>query len=122
MASDWEVLLFQEVEDWYLDLCEREPDLADRVTEAIEALVAEGPTLGRPFVDRIKGSKIHNLKELRPTRGATHFRILFVFDAKRQAVLLVAGDKARNWKAWYDTNIPIAEDRYDRWIKEQEDK
>jgi hypothetical protein len=62
MASDWEVLLFPEVEDWYFDLCEREPDLADRVTEAIEALVAEGPTLGRPFVDRIKGSKIYDLR------------------------------------------------------------
>jgi hypothetical protein len=73
-------------------------------------------------VDRIKGSKLHHLKELRPTRGATHFRILFVFDPKRQAVLLVAGDKAGNWQSWYDTNIPIAEERYDRWLEELEDQ
>lgn len=42
-----------------------------------------------------------------------------MLDPKRQAVLLVAGDKAGNWKAWDDTNIPIAENRYDRWMKEQ---
>jgi hypothetical protein len=29
-----EVFLLQEVEDWYLELCEREPGLADKVMEA----------------------------------------------------------------------------------------
>ena len=53
---DWEVLLLQEVEDWHLELCEREPGLADKVTEAIEALVA-----GRRM-DHIKGSTLHNLR------------------------------------------------------------
>jgi hypothetical protein len=49
------VFLLQEVEDWYLELCEREPGLVGKVTEAIEALVAEGPTLA----DHIKGSTLH---------------------------------------------------------------
>ncbi|HRD61156.1 MAG TPA: type II toxin-antitoxin system RelE/ParE family toxin [Nocardioides sp.] len=56
----------------------------------------------------------HNMKELRPS--ATSVRILFIFDPERQAVLLVAGDKAGNWSGWYDENIPIADDRYDRWL------
>jgi hypothetical protein len=43
-------------------------------------------------------------------------RILFVFDPKRQVVLLVAGDKARNWSAWYETSVPVAEARYDLWL------
>jgi len=35
----------------------------------------------RPLVDRIKGSGLHNLKELRPaSAGVTEVRILFVFD------------------------------------------
>ena len=118
--GDWEVLLLEEVETWYLDLCEREAEVTEKVEEAIEALVAEGPTLGRPFVDRIKGSHLHNLKELRPTRGTTQFRILFIFDPHRQAVLLVAGDKTGNWKGWYVVNIPIAEERYAAWLQEQE--
>jgi hypothetical protein len=37
-------------------------------------------------------------------------------------VLLVAGDKAGNWRAWYDTKIPIAEYRYGQWIKKQDDE
>jgi hypothetical protein len=49
------VFLLQEVEDWYLELCEREPGLVGKVTEAVEALVAEGPML----VDHIKGSTLH---------------------------------------------------------------
>src|SRR5438445_5015466 len=66
-----------------------------------------GPTLGRPLVDRVKGSQLHNLKELRPGSSAqTEIRTLFVFDPKRQAVLLVAGVKAGVWSQWYSDNIP----------------
>jgi hypothetical protein len=70
--------------------------------------------LGRPLADSIKGSRIHNMKELRPS--GTSIRILFVFDPERQAVLLVAGDKAGNWQGWYKENIPVAEGRYDGWL------
>lgn len=119
MTERWEVILLAEVEDWYLDLCERDPDTATKVEQAVEMLADEGPTLGRPFVDKIAGSKHHNMKELRPTRSDTHIRILFIFDPLRQAILLVAGDKAGNWKQWYEANIPIAEQRYDVWIDQQ---
>ncbi len=43
-------------------------------------------------------------------------RILFVFDPRRRAVLLVAGDKSGNWRQWYQRNIPVAERRYDEWL------
>jgi len=39
--------------------------------------------------------------------------LLFAFDKKRKAVLLVGGDKSDDWKGWYTTNIPIADDRLD---------
>lgn len=42
--------------------------------------------------------------------------ILFVFDPKRQAVLLVAGDKAGDWRGWYQVSIPLAEARHQRWL------
>jgi hypothetical protein len=52
-------------------------------------------------------------KELRPaTIGETEVRILFIFDPARQMVLLVAGDKSRNWRGWYEGAIPLAEARY----------
>jgi hypothetical protein len=119
MAEQWEVILLTEVEDWYLDLCKRDPDTAAKVEQAVEMLADEGPTLGRPFGDKIAGSKHHKMKELRPTRSDTHIRILFVFDPLRQAILLVAGDKAGNWKQWYEANIPVAEQRYDAWLDQQ---
>lgn len=57
------------------------------------------------------------MKELRPgSRGRTEIRILFVFDPARQAVLLVAGDKAGDWSRWHRDNIPIAERRYASWL------
>lgn len=51
------------------------------------------------------------MKELRPgSRGRSELRILFAFDPVRRAILLVAGDKAGNWKKWYRTNIPLADE------------
>lgn len=80
-------------------------------------LAERGPALGRPAVDRISGSSLHNLKELRPgSAGRTEIRILFIFDPQRQAVLLVAGDKAGNWTRWYRDAIKLAEDRYARYL------
>jgi hypothetical protein len=51
------------------------------------------------------------------SRGWTSIRILFIFDPRRQAILLLGGDKAGNWKSWYDTNIPIAERRHNNWLR-----
>ena len=80
-------------------------------------LAERGPALGRPAVDRITGSGLHNLKELRPgSAGKTEIRILFIFDPQRRAVLLVAGDKAGHWTRWYRDAIKLAEDRYDRFL------
>lgn len=111
--SQWEIELHSSVETWLLGLVEEDPETADLIEEAIEMLAAAGPTLGRPLVDRIKGSTYHNMKELRPaSSGGSEVRVLFIFDPQRQAILLVAGDKAGDWKGWYRRNIPLADERY----------
>ena len=110
----WEVVLLDEVSEWFLGL---DGTTAELVAAAIDLLAAEGPTLGRPVVDRVKGSARHNMKELRPgSTGRTEVRILFVFDPERKAVLIVAGDKSGRWKDWYRNNIPVAEARYEQWL------
>ncbi len=109
----WEVILVEEVEKWYLSL-DAEP--SEAVTAAIDYLEANGPMAGRPVVDRVKGSKYHHMKELRP--AGTSIRVLFIFDPQRNAVLLVSGDKSGKWKQWYTDNIPTAEDRYKSWLQE----
>ncbi|WIX85372.1 type II toxin-antitoxin system RelE/ParE family toxin [Amycolatopsis sp. DG1A-15b] len=112
-GQDWEIYVVDEVLEWI----ERLDDATHaRVVQAIDALAEGGPGLGRPLVDTIVGSRIQNLKELRP--GTV--RILFVFDPWRASVLLVAGDKAGRWNAWYGEAIPLAEDRYDRYLKERQ--
>lgn len=94
--------------------------LGDRrlVAEAIDRLIDDGPSLGRPLVDRIAGSRLHNLKELRPgSSGASEVRILFIFDPVRNAVLLIAGDKSGRWKEWYAEAIPAAEAAYEAYLE-----
>jgi hypothetical protein len=100
-----------------LKLCEDDAESADLAAAAIDALEQEGPNLGRPLADRIQGSQIHNMKELRPASSErSEIRILFVFDPRRSAILLVAGDKQGKWKRWYDTAIDVAESRYEEHL------
>lgn len=72
------------------------------------------------MVDRIKGSAVHNLEELRPgSAGTTEVRLLFVFDPWRSVILLVAGDKAGAWSSWYRQAIPRAEQLYEFYLEER---
>jgi len=100
-----------EAEAWYMAL---EPRDANRIAAAFDELELRGPGLGRPFVDSIKGSRHHNMKELRSIGG--HLRALFAFDPRRRAVVLLGGDKTDDWKGWYKRNIPVADRIYDRHL------
>ena len=118
----WEVLLLEPVNDWFLDLCKDDPLAADRVEEALDELAGRGPELGRLLAGRLRSSKIRNLKELRPRPpGTGEVRMLFVFDPARQAIILVAGDKAGTWNRWYAGAIALAEQRYAAYRREQEE-
>lgn len=91
------------------------------VMAAVVVLSREGPSLGRPLVDTMTGSRIANLKELRPpTPGRQVVRMLFVFDPARAAFFLVGGDKSGDWDKWYKRNIPLAEHRYEEHLRELE--
>ena len=59
----WEIILVPEVHDWFMAL---DNISASLVRDSVELLAERGPALGRPAVDRITGSSLHNLKELRP--------------------------------------------------------
>jgi hypothetical protein len=110
----WDVRLVEEVDDWFAEL---DQETAGLVADAIDQLEEKGPLLGRPLADSIKGSRYHNMKELRPgSAGLSEVRVLFIFDPGRRAVLLVAGDKRGQWQDWYKQAIPLAEDRYQRWL------
>ncbi|MEU2598836.1 type II toxin-antitoxin system RelE/ParE family toxin [Streptomyces hirsutus] len=114
----WKIVVVEPALSWLHGLRRTDRDTLIQVSQAITALRAEGPALGRPLVDTIKGSELPNLKELRPgSAGATEVRLLFVFDPERQAVILVGGDKAGNWSGWYRVSVPLAEQAYDDHLK-----
>jgi len=116
-VEEWEILVTDECLAWFGTLDRSSQAL---ITDAIDRLAAAGPNLGRPLVDRIKGSKVHNLKELRPaSAGRSEIRVLFVFDLWRSAILLIGGDKSGNWKQWYAAVIPEAERLYAEYLEER---
>ena len=106
----WEVDLTL-IEAWMDTLDDEE---YDNLIAALEQVEEHGPVTRRPFVDTLEGSKHPNMKELRPrpTKAGAHIRVLFAFDARSRAIMLIAGDKAGNWSRWYAERIPIADDLF----------
>ncbi len=109
----WEVEYTDEFGFWWNTLTE---DEQERVTVAVGVLEQMGPALGRPWVDTLEHSRHANMKELRPRGG--HLRVLFAFDPRRTAILLVGGDKTNEWSAWYERAIPEADRLYDEHLAE----
>jgi hypothetical protein len=111
----WEVEYTDQFGAWWDDLSEGEQEA---VTAAVNVLERRGPVLGRPLVDTIKQSRHANMKELIPP--ASDIRVLFAFDPRRAAILLIGGDKGGDWSAWYDRMVPIADDLFDEHLLELE--
>jgi hypothetical protein len=101
-----------EFEAWWDKLLEEEQDEIDTV---VELLQERGPTLARPYADVITSSRHPNMKELRGKVGARQLRVLFAFDPRRAALLLIGGDKTGDPK-WYERFVPIADDLFDRHL------
>ncbi|MGH2364019.1 MAG: type II toxin-antitoxin system RelE/ParE family toxin [Chloroflexota bacterium] len=113
----WEVEYTDQFSVWWDEL---DQDQQAAVSAAVEYLQDQGPALGRPFADAIHGSRHANMKELRPRGG--HLRVLFAFDPRRTAILLLGGDKTGQWEAWYQQMIPLADDLYDEHLAALERK
>lgn len=107
----WEIEGTDEFADWYGSL---DHETQDDVIAAVSKLEERGPGPGRPLVDTIKGSRYPNMKELRPLGG--NIRILFAFDLRRTAILLIGGDKTHRWSEWYATMIPVADRLYEEYL------
>ena len=109
----WEVEFTDEFDEWFESLSEEEQEDIGRAEGKLEEA---GPSLGRPLVDTLEGSRHSNMKELRPS--ASNIRILFAFDPRRMAILLIGGDKTGRWKEFYEKMIPYADDLYDEHLEE----
>ena len=103
------------IADWLASL---DDDSREQVVAAIELLEDRGPQLWTAHRRHGDTSRHRNMKELRPGRlGVPELRILFAFDPKRAAIMLIAGNKAGNWVRWYKKNIPLADDLFDDHLR-----
>ena len=91
-------------------------EVQDATLSVLGKLRAFGPSLGRPSVDTLKGSEYPNMKELRIQHSGRPYRVLFAFDPRRCAILLIGGDKTGNDR-WYEEFVPIADALYDRHLQ-----
>ncbi len=111
---NWEVEYTDEFGDWWSILSE--PEQID-ITACVGLLEELGPNLKYPFASGIEGSEHTHMRELRVQHNGKPYRILYAFDPRRSAILLLGGDKTGD-KRWYDKNIPIADRLYDEHLKE----
>ena len=107
----WTVRFHEEFDQEYEDLPEA---VQDELLAQSKLLEQFGPTLGRPRVDTLKGSRHANMKELRFDAHDGVWRVAFAFDPKREAILLVAGDKSgASERRFYRQLIRTADERFD---------
>jgi hypothetical protein len=89
-------------------------EVQDELLALSRLLQQFGPQLGRPRVDTLNGSRHANMKELRFSAADGEWRVAFAFDAKRKAILLVAGDKSGvGQKRFYRELVRKADCRFD---------
>ena len=105
----WDVDSTDDYDSWFAGITGEEQE---RIVAVVRLLRQDGPALGRPFIDRIEMSRHANMKEVR----VRHIRILFAFDPRRQAILLLGGNKEGKWDSWYDEQVPRADALFDRHL------
>lgn len=93
-------------------------DVREKLYKVVSLLEIHGPTLGFPYSSDIKGASIA-MRELRAQCDGHSYRVLYVFDPNRSAVLLIGGDKTGNGN-WYESMVPLAERIYRDYLKELE--
>jgi hypothetical protein len=111
--EEWEVEFTDEFGGWWGGLTEAEQ--VD-VRAEVNLLRRFGPMLGRPHVDSVASSKHANMKELRVQHRGRPYRVLFAFDPRRTAVLLIGGNKTGKGR-WYKEFVPMADRLYDEHLE-----
>ncbi|MEM7072249.1 MAG: type II toxin-antitoxin system RelE/ParE family toxin [Pseudomonadota bacterium] len=116
----WEILFHDEFEQ---EFDKFGTIMRKRLVVMAGLLERHGPNLGRPYADHLHGSKHTNMKELRFEADGGVWRVAFVFDPERKAILLIAGDKRGiNQKRFYKHLIREADERFDRHLAKQKRK
>jgi hypothetical protein len=88
------------------------------VEAAVELLEQFGPILPFPHSSDVKSSRHGQMRELRIQHEGRPYRVLYAFDPRRCAVLLIGGEKTGLGDRWYERYVPIADQLYDTYLDE----
>lgn len=111
---EWDVEGTDEFAEWFSALSEGEK--AD-VIAVVDMLVERGPRLRYPHSSGIVQSRHSQMRELRIQHAGRPYRVLYAFDPRRSAILLLGGDKTGNHR-WYDIFVPVADRLYEEYVEE----
>jgi hypothetical protein len=109
---EWEVEYTEEFEQWWNSLSEAEQE---DVNAKVILLQRYGPGLRRPHSDVIASSRHSHMKELIIQHAGRPYRVLYAFNPRRSAILLLGGDKTGDDR-WYEKFVPIADRLYDEHL------
>ena len=113
---EWNVEFTGEFEGWWNSLSEEEQE---DVNAKVILLQRYGPALRRPHSGAVTTSRHAHMKELIIQHAGRPYRVLYAFDPRRSAILLLGGDKTGDDR-WYDKSVPIADRLYDEHLAEIE--
>lgn len=114
----YEVEYTDEFEQWWLTL---DAKTQVSIDASVTLLTEKGPNLPFPYSSGVKGSRYQHMRELRVQHQGNPYRILYAFDPRRVAILLLGGNKVGNDR-WYEENVPKADQLYDELLKELQDE
>lgn len=110
----WEIEYTSEFEQWWEALDE---DQQVSVAASVGLLEEMGVNLPFPHSSGVNGSKHSQMRELRVQHKGDPYRILYAFDPRRSAILLIGGNKAGDDR-WYEVYVPIADKLYDKHLEQ----
>ena len=89
----------------------------ESVRAYVRLLAEFGVALKHPYCSGVTGSKHSHMRELRVQHQGRPYRVLYAFDPRRAALLLIGGDKTGNDR-WYEVFVPIADRIYDEHLEQ----
>jgi hypothetical protein len=110
----WEVEVTDEFNVWWMSLDAEEQK---SVAHVVRLLEENGTSLNFPYSSKVFGSRHHAMRELRIQHQGRPYRVLYIFDRRRMALLLLGAEKTGD-NLWYVKNVSRADDIYDAFLNE----
>jgi hypothetical protein len=113
---EWSIEFTDEFETWWNDL---NAEQQVRVNAGVILLQKLGPSLDHPYSTKIVSSRHAEMRELRVQYGGEPYRVLYAFDPRRTAILLLGGKKSGDDR-WYKKFVRKADRLFEKHLAQIE--